>query len=154
MKPVLILGLGNSLMGDDGVGGEVAGLLAADPRLPAEAESFAAGTDLLRWADEMLGRRRVILIDAILGDASPGSVELFENNFAQLEIRQWTAHHLSPPHAITLLRSAMPALRDARFTLFAISIEGIRAAPGLSPEIAARLPEMVNRVLAGASETF
>ena len=147
MKPILILGLGNPTMGDDGVGARVAELLAADRRLPAGAESFDGGTDLLRWADQMAGRERVILIDAMLGDEGPGSIEVFEDDFRSLQTRQWTVHHLSPPQAIGLLRSALPALRDVRFTLFGIDIEGARAVPGLSPEIGRKLPEIVDRIL-------
>src|SRR5579864_2386206 len=143
MKSTLILGMGSPLMGDDGIGCQVAELLAADPRLPEGAEALCGGTDLLRWTDQMEGRRRVILIDAVLGDAAPGTVEIFEDQFDSLETRQWNVHHLSLPQAIGLLQSALPALGSVRFILFAVTIASAQAHPGLSSELSLRLPEIL-----------
>ena len=63
MKPNLVLGLGNPLMGDDGIGCVLAERLASDPRLPADTEVLVAGSDLLRFAGRMEYRQRVILIE-------------------------------------------------------------------------------------------
>jgi hydrogenase maturation protease len=149
MKPNLILGLGNPLMGDDGIGWRIAELLSNDPRLPSDSEALCAGADLLRWAHAMEGRKKVILIDAILADAEPGSLQTFEDSFAELEICQWNVHHLSPPLAVCLLQSASPGLRDVRFTFLAIAIHSIEARPALSPELNEQLPEILDRVLRG-----
>jgi len=62
MKPVVVIGLGNPLMGDDGIGWHVAERLATDPRLPSGVEAIQGGTDLLRCAARIEGRRRAILI--------------------------------------------------------------------------------------------
>ena len=61
-------------MGDEGIGFRIAGCLAEDPRLPPHVEVVCAGTDLLRCSDQIEGRRRVFLIDAVQDDAEPGSV--------------------------------------------------------------------------------
>jgi hydrogenase maturation protease len=145
VKPILILGLGNPLMGDDGVGHKVAELLAS--RLPDDCEVICAGTDVLRWADEMEGRSRVILIDALLGD-TPGDIAVEEYDFPGVATRQWNVHHLSAPQSIALLRIAVPSLRDVRFTLVGIGVESVQAGFGLSPRLAARLPEILDRVRA------
>lgn len=136
MKPTLILGLGNPLMGDDGIGYRAAELLAADPRLPADAESLGAGTDLLRWMNYMEGRIRVILVDAIMGDTSGG-----------LETRQWNVHHLSAPQAVRLLQTAVPSLRRVRFELITVAIELVEVGHGLSPALTARLPAILETIL-------
>lgn len=147
MKPVLILGMGNPLMGDDGIGWRVAETLASDPRFPDDAEVICGGTDLLRWADDMEGRQRIILIDAVLGDGPPGTVEVFHDRFETLESRQWNVHHLSTPQALGLLRGTSAGLLDIRFSLLAVMVRSVQARPGLSPELNARLPEIVDLVL-------
>ena len=65
MKPILVIGLGNRLMGDDGVGCAVAERLAAHAALPDTVEVAEGGTDLLRFVDDVQGRQRVIVGDAL-----------------------------------------------------------------------------------------
>jgi len=148
MRPDLILGLGNPLMGNDGIGIRVAECLAADPRLPGDAEVMIAGADLLRRAEDMEGRRRVILIDASIGCGPPGRVAVAEFPFPGFDQQQGTAHHLSPLQAIGLLRIASPLLCEVRFTLVAIRIEEAGAGTESSPVLAGQLPRIGDEVLA------
>jgi hydrogenase maturation protease len=152
MKSSLILGLGNSLMGDDGIGGKVAELLSIDPRLPPNVHVFCGGTDLLRWADQMEGCERVLLVDAILGNGSVGSVEIFADDFSELEDRQWNVHHLSVRQAIGLLQASSPGLRNVRFILIAVNIASVETHEGLSSELSASLPGIVESVLQACRE--
>ena len=140
MKPRLVIGLGNSLMGDDGIGWHVAGRLAADPRLPAEVEAIQGGTDLLGCAGWIEGRQAVVVIDAIEDGGEPGGVSVLQGD---LEERQEHAHHLSVAQAIKLLELITPA----RFTVLGVSIGAACLGEGLSPALAARLPAIVDRVL-------
>ena len=140
MKPRLVIGLGNPLMGDEGIGWHVAGRLAADPRLPAGAEAITGGTDLLGCAGRIEGRQRVVVVDAILDDAEPGSVSV---GIGDLEERQEHAHHLSVAQAVKLLQLITPA----RFTVVGVSVRAASLGEELSPALAARLPAIVDRVL-------
>jgi len=148
MKPLLAIGLGNPLMGDDGVGCAVAVRLACDPRLPESAEVICGGSDLLRYAGEMEGRDRVLVIDAIQADTEPGSVEIFERpgcrlDDGQLDGQQDHVHHLSPVQAIRLLET----LKSVHCTLVGISVLSVEAGTGLSPAVAARMPAILDTVL-------
>jgi hydrogenase maturation protease len=160
MKPLLVIGLGNPLMGAEGIGWHVAQRLSGDPRLPAGAEVICGGTDLLRYADRIEESRRVIVVDALRDDAEPGSVWSFEapgdpsgagaiacqqvsSQLPPLDNRQDNAHCLSAVQAIQLLRMTVPAL----ITLLGISIPRANVQTGLSPELAARMPAILDRVL-------
>jgi len=161
MKPLLVIGLGNPLMGDEGIGWHVAERLSADPGLPADAEVVCGGTDLLRFADQMEQRRRVIVIDALLVDTEPGSVwvgedpggepsgagastcQPFSSRTSVLDNRQHNAHCLSAVQAIQLLRMTT----QVPITLLGISVRGVNVQTGLSPELDARMPSILEHVL-------
>jgi len=155
MKALLVIGLGNPLMGDEGVGWHVADELVGDPRLPADAEVVCGGTDLLRCAALMERRRRVVVIDALQDDAEPGSVWKFEDRapwgagapagqpLSELADQQFNAHGLSAVQAILLLRTTV----TAPITLLGISICRAGGNPGLSPELAVRMQAIADRVL-------
>lgn len=141
MKPLLAIGLGNPLMGDDGIGWRVAERLAAHPRLPANAEAICGGTDLLRCAAQIQGRRRVILVDALQDGAQPGTVSIVGED--AVDLRQANAHHLSAGQAMQLLRLTMPVC----FTLLGVSVPSARMSFELSPAVAARMNAILDRVI-------
>jgi len=149
VKSHLVIGLGNRLMGDEGVGWHIIDRLAGDPRLPEDTELLWCGTDLLACADQIEGRSRITLVDSLLDPAQVGSVAVFgdENELRDLEDRQWHVHHLSLTQAIHLLRIASPSFGTARLRLIAICIDSALMQPELSPALAARMPQILECVL-------
>jgi len=143
MKPQLVIGLGNPLMGDDGIGCLVAERLANDPRLPENVEVIGGGTDLLRYAGRMEGRSRVVVIDAIQGVGEPGSVVSLATDDAGLDERQPHVHQLSAVQAIRLLRMTTPAA----FLLLGVSISAGSVHCGLSRALAGRMPMILGTIL-------
>ena len=75
MKPkkILILGLGNILLGDEGVGVRIAEHLASHS-LPDEVEVIDGGTAGYELISFLEGREKVIMVDAIKTEDKPGSV--------------------------------------------------------------------------------
>ena len=114
MKPVLLVGIGNPLMGDEGVGFHIVEHLAGDPRIGPGTEALWAGTDLSRAFEWMRGRRAVVIVDALLGGAEPGAVTV--ENFEALEDRQGHAHRLSAAAALKMLPLALPGEPLPRIT--------------------------------------
>ena len=147
MKPHLVIGLGNRLMGDEGVGWHIIDRLAADRRLPEDSELLWGGTDLLACASQIEGRRRITLVDALLDPSQTGNVEVFEEGLEGLQDRQGHAHHLSLTQAIRLLQVASPSFASARLRLITIAIDSARQQPELSPALAAKMPQILARVL-------
>ena len=75
--PALVIGLGNPILGDDGVGWRVAEeverRLVGDPALPpATVERLAVGG--LALMESLVGYERAIIVDSYLGDGEPGAV--------------------------------------------------------------------------------
>ena len=137
MKPLLIVGLGNPLMGDDGVGAQIAESLAGQ----VDADVLIGGTDLLRCAGEIEGRAHVILVDAAESDAQ-GEVTVTGEDPPEGALEG--AHTLSAPAAVRLLRRLMP---EVRFTWMLVGIRSAHIGGGLSPEVAAALPRLRERLM-------
>jgi len=74
----LIIGIGNSLFGDDGAGIHVIERLGGRD-LPAHVELVDGGTLSFTLLEKVEGARRLIIVDAAELDAEPGTVQVFRN---------------------------------------------------------------------------
>ena len=71
---ILVLGLGNVLLGDDGVGAAAVDRLERDYRIPPEVRLVEGGTLGLSLLAEIAEAAHVILVDAVATDAPPGTL--------------------------------------------------------------------------------
>ncbi len=72
-KNILVLGLGNILLGDEGVGVRVIEQLLSRS-LPDEIEVIDGGTAGYELINFFEGKEKVIIVDAVKTDDTPGSV--------------------------------------------------------------------------------
>jgi hydrogenase maturation protease len=93
----LVLGLGNTILSDDGVGIHIAFEIEKKCKNIDVLEASAAG---FRVIDEIIGYEKLILIDSIkTGQAEPGKLHRFTfDEFSR------TMHH-SSPHDISLFEA-------------------------------------------------
>lgn len=174
MMKTLIIGLGNPILGDDGVGWRVAEQVSAclaklDPGeqseiqakdllvSPSQVEVTCLSVGGLRLMEHMLGFERVILIDALNTGGTPGAVYCFP--LAELPNR--ALGHLSSSHDTTL-QNALSVGRTLGVSLpDQIAIVGIEAEfvydfnEALSPLIARAVPQatrLVLRLLSASSD--
>jgi hydrogenase maturation protease len=144
--PVLVIGVGNELRGDDGVG-IVAVRRLADPaprlRVDLGEEQNDPSALLPRWR----GRQAVVLIDAVA--ESPGTIQRFDASRRALprELRLSTSTHAVGLDEAIELGRALGNL-PARVVVYAVGGRCFEAGAGLSTEVAATLPELTERVLA------
>lgn len=75
-----VYGIGNILMGDDGVGPAVVRYLASNALLPPDVTLEDLGTPSLDLPAYLAGCDRVIFIDAVALDAPPGTVRVFSRD--------------------------------------------------------------------------
>lgn len=74
MSNILVLGLGNILMQDEGVGVRVAELLESRYVLPPEVEVIDGGTAGTELFQPMRGKQRLIVTDCVNTGATPGTL--------------------------------------------------------------------------------
>ncbi len=78
MKKVLILGIGNILHRDDGIGVYIANRIRETAKdLPEHVEVADGGTAGFDLIPLMQGRDKIVIIDALKADDAPGSIYRF-----------------------------------------------------------------------------
>lgn len=143
--PLLVLGLGNVLLEDDGVGSAAVTLLRDRYDAPDGVRVFDGGTlglSLLPYLDQA---DALILVDAVRTDAAPGSFVRLDGD----DVPSAVATRLSP-HQVgvaDLLDGARWLDRyPTRVVLLGLVPESMELAIGLTPAVAAGLADLVVRV--------
>lgn len=77
MKRVLIAGIGNILLGDDGVGPYVVRLLDSTYSFDEGVELEDLGTPALDFIDHIAGLDGLILVDSVDNGKAPGTITLY-----------------------------------------------------------------------------
>ncbi len=133
---ILIAGLGNLLLMDDGVG--VHAVLELQKNPPEGAVVAEVGTavlnalDLLEWAD------KVLAIDAMQAGGEPGTVYAFGTEDVEKGGIKASLHELNLISALSFLkRKAKPEI-----VIFGVEPDRIDYGLELTPAVAAALPEL------------
>lgn len=140
---VLIMGIGNYLMGDEGVGVHVAQRLAQEA-LPEGVDVLDGGTGGFFLMEYFENYPVVILIDATLDDRPTGTIRVIEPRFAVDFPRAMSTHDIG-------LRDLVEGLailgKLPKIYLFAVSIEMIQSQQiELSPELERVMGELLEQV--------
>jgi hydrogenase maturation protease len=77
MKRVLVAGIGNVLLGDDGVGPFLVQVLNASYSFAEGVEVEDLGTPALDFIDRIVGLDALIVVDAVNNDQPPGTLTLY-----------------------------------------------------------------------------
>ena len=143
-EPVLVLGIGNVLLGDEGVGVEVVRELERR-KLPPGVVCLDGGTGSFQLLGPLGEAERVILVDATADGRPPGTLERLEPRFSKDYPRRLTAHDIGLKD---LLDAYYLIGERPHVTLFAVSIEfpqpmGI----GLSWNVRIRVPAIADEIV-------
>jgi hydrogenase maturation protease len=148
----LVIGLGNPILGDDGVGWRVAEEIARRTVNQPEVEVDCVALGGLSLMERMTGYERVILVDAIFTGKKPiGTV----NTFRLPELHDLTSGHTTAVHD-TSLRNALNVGRSMNVQLpldedvLIVSVEAENVydfSESLSPPVEASVPQAVQAVL-------
>ena len=147
MKRVLIGGIGNVLLGDDGVGPYVVRLLAARYEFDDGVEVADLGTPALDLIDQISAKDAVILIDSIQTDAAPGAVLLYRKADIVRHCPSVRMDPHSPALVDTLLSADFFGVAPADVLLVGIQAGSFEAGCSLSQPVKASLEEAIAEVL-------
>lgn len=142
--PTLVLGLGNILLRDEGIGVRVIEALQSFT-LPAGVELFdgaTAGMDLL---DIIADRERLIVVDAIDADVPPGTVlRLTPEDLVPRTEPCVSVHDMGLFEALLAARRLRREPRDV--VVLGVRPHTIACGLELSPTMAALMPQLIQAV--------
>lgn len=143
-QKILILGIGNYLMGDEGVGVHTA-LQLQEMDLPDYVEVVDGGTGGFHLLEYFENHDHVILIDATLGGEQLGQIRLIKPRFAKDFPRAMSTHDIGLKDMVSALQwmEKMPDIR-----LFVVSIESIQQQGiEMTTEVKEVIPDLIHRIL-------
>lgn len=146
-RDVLVLGLGNILLSDEGVGVRVIEQLQRNWELPDNIEVLDGGTAGMELLDHLANRDHLIVVDAIKAGHPPGTVMRLSGS----AVPTFFAVKISP-HQVALA-DVLAALRltdEAPHTVTVIGVEPLSLATGLAMTavVVARIGSLVDFVVA------
>jgi hydrogenase maturation protease len=151
MTPYLILGIGNILLSDEGVGVHVVETIqsqaaAGQIRLPEDVDVFDGGTFGIDLIDTLAGRRKVICIDAVAFDGPPGTVIRFSAaDLAEKKTADMSLHQLGLLETLQMARQLGCAPQEV--VIFGIVPKDISPGLEMTAEVAAVVPKVIDLVL-------
>jgi len=143
---VLVLGVGNPILSDDGVGIHVARELMKRKLPGVDVEELAAsGLELL---DVVRGYDRVIIVDAIqTTKGKPGELHILEEKDFEKSIHGSSPHGINIATALALGRKLVPKEMPKEVVFFAIEAEDlVNVTEKLTPKVAKALPRILQEI--------
>jgi hydrogenase maturation protease len=140
--PRLILGVGNLLLRDEGVGVHVISALR-DRELPDDVELWDGGTASFDLLDTLAGRRQVIIIDAVRTGSEPGTIFRFTPEDISARREQVTSlHQVGLLEALTVAEHLLDSAPQ-EVIILGIEPKEIDWGLELSPEVEAAVPRVI-----------
>lgn len=132
---VLVLGLGNILLRDEGVGVRVIEALAGRYLMPAGVELLDGGTSGMDLLDAIAGCDHLLICDAVRADAPPASViRLSDAQVPALFRNRYSPHQLGVADVLATL--VLTDETPASITLIGVVPADLGLGLELSPEVA------------------
>ena len=142
-----VVGLGNILMRDEGVGVRVVEMLEARGGFD-DVAFYDGGTAILDLMPELTGHQILVVVDALQGGEEPGSVYVLEREaLAALEREEPPRTSLHQVSLLEALRMAeVEGITPGRIRILGIEPETVEPGMELSGTLERKLPEVVEVV--------
>ena len=142
--PVLVLGVGNLLRGDEGIGIHVVETMAS-MELPAGVEVLDGGTAGLDLVDDISGRELVVIVDAIQSDQPSGSIVRLRGSQSLLDHAGMSMHDAGVASALAACKFTGDV--PTKVVMIGIVPESLGWTTCLSPRLQSGLQHIVDIVL-------
>ena len=143
---VLVLGIGNMLIGDEGVGCLAVEELNRRYTLPPSVECVDGGTAGFELLNILDSKEHVILIDALRDDRPPGTVIMVEGEQVPRAF-----HARTTPHQLgicdVLAAAQLTDIMPKHLTLYGNEPKQLDVGIGLSPEVEAGMEKTIRAVV-------
>lgn len=143
--PILVLGVGNILLSDEGVGVRVVEAME-QMKMPDNVEVLDGGTASMALLDILRDRDKVIIIDAVKADHEPGTLYRFTPGDISVHKEIITSlHQLGVLDALTHVEYLGHAPQSVVF--YGIEPEELGWGLELTPKVMSKIPRVIELVL-------
>jgi hydrogenase maturation protease len=145
-RPTIVLGLGNPLMSDEGIGIYLINKLAELSEQFPEVEFFDAGTGGITLLHLFEGRDRAIIIDCAFMDEKPGRIRRFTPDQVQ-SVKQLAHQSLHEQDIMKII--AMAKLMEQcpeEVILFGIQPKSLEQGEGISSELEQNIENYIKAI--------
>jgi hydrogenase maturation protease len=141
----VILGVGNLLLSDEGVGVHVANKLM-EMDLPAGVEVIEGGTDGFRLMNVVTEADRLIVVDAVKGGSPPGSIYRFDIKDAPSspDAFKTSVHQIGILEVVHLSELIG---QTPETTVIGVEPGSLEMGMELSPEVQEKIPRIIELIL-------
>ena len=146
MGQILILGLGNILLKDEGVGVRVVERLLERYELPERVQALDGGSRGLALLNFLEGVSKLLIVDAVQAGEEPGTLIRLEGD----EIPAFLSPKVSPHQeglADLLFAAKVVGLYPEEVVLWGVEPAEIETGLELTPLIASKVDELIEKVL-------
>jgi hydrogenase maturation protease len=142
---ILILGVGNLLLSDEGIGVHVANRME-QMDLPPGVKVIEGGTDGFRLMNVVTGAERVIVVDAVKGGGEPGSIYRFdiEDAPSSPDTYKTSVHQIG---ILEVIHFSEFLGKTPQATIIGVEPKSMDMSMELSPEIEEKVPRVIELVL-------
>ncbi|MEN8177375.1 MAG: HyaD/HybD family hydrogenase maturation endopeptidase [Pseudomonadota bacterium] len=145
-NPVLVLGLGNILLYDEGIGVRVVQQLNYDYLFPSEVEIMDGGTAGMALYEHIIDRSHLIVIDAVNTGQQPGTVVKLANEQVPAYFRnKISPHQMALSDILAALQISGEQLPE--LTLIGIEPFTLKTGIGLSDVVSTQLDTLVQMTI-------
>lgn len=142
----LVLGLGNSLMSDDGFGVKAVTELSSRYRFSGDIRLLDGGTLGLDLLPRLEGVKNLLIIDALEMRVPPGGVSRLEGDAVPRAFASKLSVHQMGVQDLLAVAELQGHLPD-RLVVWGVQPQSVEMGLELTPAVAAALPEVVRGVL-------
>jgi len=146
-NPVVVLGLGNPLMTDEGIGIHLIERLTGHAAQYPGVDFVDAGTAGMAVLHLIEGRRKAIFIDCAFMDEEPGEIRRFtpEDVRTTKVLAHQSLHEADLLHILNLAKQLDQA--PEQVVIFGIQPERVAPGDNLSPVLSGRIDAYLSRLL-------
>ena len=145
-KKIVILGIGNVLLNDEGIGVKVIEYLQRHYEFPEEVELVDGGTGGIGLLEFVEKADILIVIDAINGGEPPGTVYKFSGKeLPRSVVERLSLHEVNFLDILDL--AAMRGNLPEKIVIIGVEPKSLEMEAILSPEVQAKIPELADAVI-------
>ena len=146
-KPIRVLGVGNVLCTDDGLGPYAVKVLEAQYEFPEGVEVIDVGTPGLDFTPYLAGAKAVIVLDTVSGEKPAGTLRLLRNQeiVATPPLSRMTPHE--PGLREGLMATEFSDSSPDQILLIGVVPETTEGGTRLTEAVSAAIPEVVATVV-------